>query len=192
MKTTVSTMKAPVPKSRRLTAAQPRVSTETPTALRSQRARLDSFASTLFFISRAAAGLKSLGLVILASHNARRRRQRAGNWLKLSDAAQKDLLQESESHIRRRSPSLNTHRAGYTIQAGGPVAQGQSDRLITGWLEVRILPGPPFLCHGASRANRGVSQEPPPAGDRRLGCQRSAPARRRLAGGACPNAWGAV
>src|SRR4030042_2756421 len=32
---------------------------------------------------------------------------------------------------------------GYTIQTGGPVAQGQSDRLITGWLEVRILPGPP-------------------------------------------------
>src|SRR3989304_9149364 len=54
------------------------------------------------------------------------------------------LLQESESHIRRGSPSLNTPRAGYTIQAGGPVAQGQSDRLITGWLEVRILPGPPF------------------------------------------------
>src|SRR3972149_10954553 len=92
------------------------------------------------------------------------------------------LLQESESNIRRGSPSLNTDRAGYTIQAGGPVAQGQSDRLITGWLEVRILPGPPFLCHGASSTNRGVSQEPPPAGDRRLGCQRPAPARRRLAG----------
>src|SRR3990167_3520599 len=83
---------ARVPKSRSLTAAQPRVSTETPTALRSQRARLDSFASTLFFISRAAAGLKSLGLVILASHNARRRRRRAGNWLKPSDAARKRLV----------------------------------------------------------------------------------------------------
>lgn len=27
----------------------------------------------------------------------------------------------------------------------GPVAQGQSVRLITGWLEVRILPGPPIF-----------------------------------------------
>src|SRR3990170_2146239 len=92
MKTTVSMMKAPVPKSRRLTAAQPRVSTETPAALRSQRVRLDSLASTVFFISRAAAGLKSLGLVILASHNGRRRRRRAGNWLKPSDAARKRLV----------------------------------------------------------------------------------------------------
>src|SRR3990172_631734 len=92
------------------------------------------------------------------------------------------LLQESESHIRRGSPSLNTPRAGYTIQAGGPVAQGQSDRLITGWLEVRILPGPPFLCHGASRANRGVPQEPPPPGDRDSCSERSASAARRVAG----------
>ncbi len=29
--------------------------------------------------------------------------------------------------------------------SGGPVAQGQSTRLITGWLEVRLLPGPPRL-----------------------------------------------
>src|SRR3990172_8760109 len=92
MKTTVSTMKAPAPKSRRLTAGQQRVSTETPTARRSQRARLDSLASTLFFSSRAAAGLKSLGLVILASHNGRLRRRRAGNWLKPSDAARKRLV----------------------------------------------------------------------------------------------------
>src|SRR3972149_3404936 len=92
MKTTVSTMKAPAPKSRRLTAGQPRVRTATPTALRSQPAPLGSFASTLFFISRPAAGLKSLGLVILASHNGRLRRRRAGNWLKPSDAARKRLV----------------------------------------------------------------------------------------------------
>src|SRR3990170_1626312 len=162
MKATVSTMKAPVPKSRRLRAAQPRPSTATPTPRRSQRARLDSLASTLSFISRAAAGLKSLGLVILASHNARRRRAAGGKLAQTFRRGPETACYRNQSPpIRRRSPSLNTHRAGYTIQAGGPVAQGQSDRLITGWLEVRILPGPPFLCHVASSTNRGVPSESP-------------------------------
>src|SRR3972149_5481710 len=133
MKTTASTMKAPVPKSRRLTAAQPRVSTETPTALRSQRARLASFASTLFFISRAAAGLKSLGLVILASHNARRRRQRAENWLKPSDAAQKRLVTGIRVARTARlafleyscSASGHVRQPGLAGQALESVAQGR-------------------------------------------------------------------
>ena len=54
---------------------------------------------------------------------------------------------------------------------GGPVAQGQSDRLITGWLQVRILPGPPFAfvaARGTSRyrlmvegmAKRGLVSDP--------------------------------
>src|SRR3989304_1149011 len=85
-------MKAPVPKSRRLRAAQPRPSTATPTPRRSQRARLDSLAAALSFISRAAAGLESVGLVILASRNARRRWGRGKISLKPSDAAQKRLV----------------------------------------------------------------------------------------------------
>src|SRR3989304_7446088 len=93
-KATVSTTRAPLPKSRRLTAAQPTVSTATPRTSRSQRARRDSLASTLFLVSRAAAGLKSLGLVILTSRGSGRRRRRAGNSLKPSDAAQKRLVTE--------------------------------------------------------------------------------------------------
>jgi hypothetical protein len=33
---------------------------------------------------------------------------------------------------------------------GGPVAQRQSGRLITGWSQVRILPGPPTILQGGS------------------------------------------
>src|SRR3990172_12458317 len=129
MKTMLSMMKAPVPKSRRLTAAQPRESTETPTALRSQRGRFDSFASALSLISRASAGLKSLGLVILAFRNACRRGRRAGRIdSNLQTLPQTACYRNTESRVGL-SPSLNADRGGYTIQAGGPVAQGQSDRL---------------------------------------------------------------
>ena len=38
---------------------------------------------------------------------------------------------------------LKVLEAGPYNPCGGPVAQGQSARLITGWLQVRLLPGPP-------------------------------------------------
>ncbi len=45
--------------------------------------------------------------------------------------------------VVRHQPSKLTSRVRIPSPAlGGPVAQGQSTRLITAWLQVRILPGP--------------------------------------------------
>ena len=111
-----------------------------PVTRSSQRVRSDPFALALLLTSRATDAL-------------------------VQPPARNALLQESRFRCDQHGRLLKALTGGYTIQAGGPVAQGQSDRLITGWLEVRILPGPPlYLCDVAGRAGRRLPPEQAPAG----------------------------
>ncbi len=75
--------------------------------------------------------------------------------------------------------------ADIQFRSGGPVAQGQSDRLITGWLEVRILPGPPVcLCMlWAERISEYPQSRLPQASD--VGVQNVF----RIPGGASRETW---
>jgi hypothetical protein len=134
-----------------------------PAARSSQRVRSDPFALPLLLTSRASDGLKSLGLV--TASDIRVGKASGSPDSLLQPPARNALLQESRFRCDQHGRLLKALTGGYTIQAGGPVAQGQSDRLITGWLEVRILPGPPFLLrHVTGGASRRLPPEQAPAG----------------------------
>lgn len=97
-------------------------------------------------------GLRSLSLVTASA--IRVAKASGSPDSQVQPPARNALLQESPSSRDQHGRLLKAPTGGYTIQAGGPVAQGQSDRLITGWLEVRILPGPPVLSVSCCRAER--------------------------------------